>query len=79
LKAIKGCGGKLLKSQRILLVEVSNLAFDMSEICCKFLRVRALFRAVSLDSILELSIEDMGIYNLVDLVLFFTFHYNWVR
>jgi hypothetical protein len=60
-------------------VEVSNLAFSVSEICCRFLRVGAFFVAFPLDSVLELSIEDMGVCNFVDFVFLSIFHYDRVR
>jgi hypothetical protein len=60
-------------------VEVSDLAFGMSEICSRFSRVGTFFITFSLNLVLELSVEDMGICDLVDFVLFFIFHYDWVR
>jgi hypothetical protein len=79
MEAIKGCSSKLFGGWWILLVKISNLAFSMSEICCRFPGVGAFFIAFPFDSILELSMENMGIHDLVNFVLFFTFHCNRVR
>jgi hypothetical protein len=73
-EAVKGCGGELLGGKRILFVEVSNLALGMCKICCRFPGVRAFFIAFLFNSVLELSTEDTGIHDLVDFILFFTFH-----
>jgi hypothetical protein len=59
-------------------VKVSNLVFGMQEICCRFLRVRVFFIALLFNSILELSMKDMGICNFVDFMLFFTFYHDGV-
>jgi hypothetical protein len=74
LEAVKDSGSKLLRSRRILLVEVSNLALGMSEICCRFPRIGAFFIAFPLNSILKLSTEDTEVCDLVDFVLFFIFY-----
>jgi hypothetical protein len=79
LEVVEGSGSKFLGSRGILLVEVSNLMFGVCEICCRFLGVRAFFIAFPLNSVLELSTEDMGIRDLVDFVLFFAFHRDRVR
>jgi hypothetical protein len=79
LEIVKGSGSKFLGSRGILLVEVSNLAFGMCEICCRFPGVRAFFIAFPLNSVLELSMENTGIGDLVDFVLFFTFYCDRVR
>jgi hypothetical protein len=60
-------------------VEVSDLALSVCEIRCRFPGVGAFFIAFPLHSVLELSTEDTGICDLVDLVLFFTFHRDRVR
>jgi hypothetical protein len=60
-------------------VEVSNLALSMSKVCCGFPRIGAFFVAFPFNSVLELSMEDMGIRDFVDLVLLFTFHRDRVR
>jgi hypothetical protein len=60
-------------------VEVSNLAFSVSEICCRFPRVGAFFVAFPLNSVLELSTEDTEIRDLINFVLFFSFHCDRVR
>jgi hypothetical protein len=79
LEAVKSYSSKFLKSRRILLIEVSNLLFSVSEICCGFPRVKIFFIAFLFDSILELLTEDIEIYNLVDFVFFFIFYYNRFR
>jgi hypothetical protein len=79
LEVVKGYGSKFLGSRRILFVKVSNLAFSMSEICCRFSRVRAFLVAFPFNPVLELSTEDTGISDLVDFVLLFTFHRDRVR
>jgi hypothetical protein len=78
-EAVKGCGGEFLGSREILLVEVSNLALGVCEICCRFPGVRAFFIAFPFNSVLELLTKDMGICDLVNFVLFFTFHCDGVR
>jgi hypothetical protein len=78
LKAVKSSGSKLFESRGIFLMEVSILVFGISEICCRFPRVRA-FIAFLLNLILELSMEDIEIHDLVNLVLFFAFYYDRVR
>jgi hypothetical protein len=60
-------------------VKVSNLALGVCEICCRFPGVKAFFVAFPFNSVLELLMKDMGICDLVDFVLFFTFHYDRVR
>jgi hypothetical protein len=79
LEAVKGCGGELFRSRRILFVEVSNLAFSVSEICCRFPGVGALLVVFLFNPVLKLLTEDTGICDLVDFVLFFAFHYDRVR
>jgi hypothetical protein len=51
----------------------------MSEICCRFPRVRTFFIAFPLNSILDLLTKDTEICNLVNFTLFFTFYCNRVR
>jgi hypothetical protein len=60
-------------------MEVSNLMFSVSEICCRFSGVGAFFVAFPFNSVLELLTEDAGICDLVDFVLFFAFHCDRVR
>jgi hypothetical protein len=60
-------------------MEVSNLAFGVREICCRFPRIRAFFIAFLFYCRLELSTEDVEVRDLVDFVFFFAFHYDWVR
>jgi hypothetical protein len=79
LKAVKGCGSKFLRCKRVLLVEVSNLVFSISKICCRFLKVGAFFIAFPFDSILELLMKDMRVCDLVDFIFLFTFYHNRVR
>jgi hypothetical protein len=79
LEFIKGSGSKLLRCQGILLVEVSNLALSMSEICCRFPRIGAFFVAFPFNSVLELSTEDTRVRDLVNFVLLFAFHHDRVR
>jgi hypothetical protein len=79
LEAVKNCGRKLLGGQWILFVKVSNLAFSMSKICCRFPRVRAFFIAFPFNSVLELSTEDMEVCDLVDFVLLFIFYHDRIR
>jgi hypothetical protein len=60
-------------------VEISNLALGVCEICCRFPGVRAFFIAFPFNSVLELSTEDTGVCDLVNLILFFTFYRDRVR
>jgi hypothetical protein len=78
-EAVKGCGSELLGSRRILLVEVSNLAFSVGEVCCRFPGIGALFVAFPFNSVLKLTTEYTGIRDLVYFVLLFAFYRNWVR
>jgi hypothetical protein len=79
LETIKGCSGKLLRSRELLLVEVSNFALSVSEICCRLPRVGAFFVAFLFNFVLKLMTENIGVHDFVDFILFFTFHYDWVR
>jgi hypothetical protein len=60
-------------------VEASNLVLGMSEVCCRFPGIGALSIAFPFYSVLELSMKDMGIHDLINFVLFFTFHHDGVR
>jgi hypothetical protein len=51
----------------------------MSEICCRFPRIRAFFVVFLFNSVLELLTKDVGIRDFVNFVLFFAFHHNRVR
>jgi hypothetical protein len=79
LETIKGSSRKLLRSRGVLLVEVSNLALSVSEICCRLPKVGAFFVAFLFNFVLKLMTENIGVHDFVDFVLFFTFQYDWVR
>jgi hypothetical protein len=60
-------------------MEVSNLVFSISKMCCRFPRIRAFFIAFPFDAVLKLLMEDTGGHDLINLIFLFTFHYDWVR
>jgi hypothetical protein len=60
-------------------VEVSNFALGIGKVYCRFPRIEAFFVAFPFNSILELTTEDMGICDLINFVLFFTFYHDRVR
>jgi hypothetical protein len=60
-------------------VEVSNLVFSVGEICCRFPGVGAFFVAFPFNSVLELSMEDTEVCDLVDFVLLLIFYHDRVR
>jgi hypothetical protein len=78
-EAVEGYGSKLLRSRRILFVEVSNLALSVGEICCGLPGVGAFFVTFSFNSVLKLTAEDTGVRDLVDFILFFAFHRDRIR
>jgi hypothetical protein len=63
----------------MFLVEVSDHASGVSEICYRFPGIRAFFVAFSFNSVLKLSMEDTEICDLVNFVLLFTFHCDRIR
>jgi hypothetical protein len=60
-------------------MKVNNLALSISEICCRFPRVGAFFIALPFNYVLELSIEDTRVCDLVNSVFLLTFHCDRVR